>query len=331
MVIDKKTISRLLTGKINIICHHNADPDAICAAYVMLKIVQKVNSSSKVKIIYPDTASQLSEKVIAHFNIDASNKLYEKNPDTFIILDTGSLSQLEQFSDVIKSSKAEKIFIDHHTRDFEINSIATLYIHNERATSTCEIVYSIFKDLRLKLNQEIAEALLIGIAFDSKHFSIGTSETFRAVADLLDYGASIAILKELLMSKMNNSEKIARLKACNRMKIHREGNWILASSMVGSFQSSVARSFIGLGADVAIVTGDENGKFRASFRSTDEFYEKTNIHLGDDITKSLSAFIKGSGGGHSTAAGFNGEGNSEEFIIKTIDLLSHRIKLLDKA
>ena len=61
---------------------------------------------------------------------------------------------------------------------------------------------------------------------------------------------------------MDLSEKIARLKASQRMKVYRKGDWIIATAEVSSFQASVARGFLNLGADVAIIVGEKKGKIK---------------------------------------------------------------------
>jgi nanoRNase/pAp phosphatase (c-di-AMP/oligoRNAs hydrolase) len=85
--------------------------------------------------------------------------------------------------------------------------------------------------------------------------------------------------------------------------------WIIALSHVSAYQASAARALIDLGAHLAAVAGQKNGKIEMSLRCTREFNQITGIHLGKDIAKPLGEYLSGMGGGHATAAGVNGEGH----------------------
>ena len=248
-------------GKVSIICHHNADPDAIGAAYSLEKLIHELDHRAVTEILYPDSASQLSERIINHFKIEASTHPRIVDADTVVVVDTGSLIQLEILQSLLHINSV-KIFIDHHGFDPEIDKLATLYILDETAVASCEIVYDIWQTMEIEPPKDVAEALLLGIAFDSKHFSIGTSKTFRIVAHLLELGATLGGIREILQSTMDVSEKMARLKSAQRMILYRVEPWIIVTSNLGSFQPSAARGILNLGADVAIIAGNERKSLR---------------------------------------------------------------------
>ncbi len=316
-------------GKVTILCHHNADPDAIGAAYAIQRLIQMLEPDSTTEILYPDSASQLSEKIIAHFNIETSTFPKIAKADTVIVVDTGSISQLETLASLLQGSEV-RIFIDHHSKDAEVEKIASIYIEDEEAVAACEIVYDLWVSLGLEPPQEVAEILLLGIAFDSRHFQIGTPRTFRIVARLLELGASLRCMRDLLSTQMDQSEKIARLKATQRMAIVRVDQWIIATSNLGSFQPSSARGILSLGADVAAIAGNDKNELKASIRATEDFYQKTGIHLADDISKPLAEKYWGDGGGHKTAAGVNGQGEAKEFLIDFVELLTEKLEKLKR-
>ncbi|HIH88072.1 TPA: hypothetical protein HA344_02540 [Candidatus Bathyarchaeota archaeon] len=322
--MDVSALRDHLRGKISIICHHNADPDAIGAAYALARLIKLIDPKAATEIIYPDTASQLSEKIISRYNIEASNKPKIVGVDAIIVVDTGSLIQLESMRPLVEDANV-RIFIDHHGRDPEIERLATIYISDEDAIATCEIVADIWRDAGLEPPKEVAEILLLGMVFDSKHFGLGTPRLFRAAARLMDLGATLNGARELLQSSMDASERIARLKSAQRLNIYRAGPWLIATSNLSSFQASAARGVIGLGADVAILAGNDKEILKASLRSTEDFYAKTGIHLGDDVTKPLGDLFGGAGGGHPTAAGVNGVGDSEKFLAKSVEYLTKKI------
>ena len=208
--MDFTPLKPYLRGKVTIICHHNADPDAIGSAYALQKLITLLDPQSITEILYPDSASQLSDRIIAHLGIEASIHPRIVGADTIIAVDTGSIGQLENLSHLLQGSGA-RIFIDHHSRDAEIERVASVYLLDEDAMATCEIVYDIWQDMGIKMPKDVAEALLLGIAYDSKHFTHRHAETFRTVAGLLELGATMNGMRELLSSTMDPSEKLARL------------------------------------------------------------------------------------------------------------------------
>ena len=133
----------------------------------------------------------------------------------------------------------------------------------------------------------------------------------------------------MLSLPMDPSERIARLKACQRAKLMKIDDWIIALSHVSAFQASAARALISLGADLAVVAGQVDDAVRISLRCTNEFHEKTGIHLGRDIAKPLGDYLHGMGGGHSISAGVNGVGDVEAALKKCVRILREKIRGVD--
>lgn len=322
--MDISALQGQLHGKVSILCHHNADPDAICAAYAIQRLTKNIDPSAVTEILYPDSASQLSQKIIEKYSIDASRNPKIIFADTVVVVDVGSLIQLEGLLPLVKAGK-NRIFIDHHGRDSEIAALATTYIHDEGAIAACEIVSGIWDASGYTMPEEIANALLAGIVFDSKHLSIATPHLLRVVAWLMDQGGSLGGAWDMLQTSMDQSERIARLKSVQRMTLYRVDQWLVAASQLGSFQASAARGMTSLGADVSIIAGADKDVLKVSLRSTEEFHSKTRIHLGDDVAKPIAELYGGSGGGHATAAGVNGVGDPEEFLLKVATYLAEKI------
>jgi nanoRNase/pAp phosphatase (c-di-AMP/oligoRNAs hydrolase) len=241
------------------------------------------------------------------------------------MLDTNTTQQLGEWSERVKASKAALIVIDHHASHPETERIATLSVADENASSVCEIVYRLSKEAEVKLTPTEAKALFLGIAFDSRHFVLASSATFKAIADLIDTGVKAEETLSLLSLPMDPSERIARLKASRRSNLLRVNNWLVALSNVSAYQASAARAMIALGAHVAVVAGQRGEKIQISMRSSRDFYEKTGVHLGRDIAKPLGEYLKGMGGGHSVSAGVNGVGDVEGSLKRCVRLLKEKL------
>ena len=105
-------------------------------------------------------------------------------------------------------------------------------------------------------------------------------------------------------------QKTTFLKAAQRMKWRQDGKWLIAQSIVGSFESGSARLLIVLGADIALVaSGNKKGEMRISTRASNRI-----VSEGFNLTKILEEIAEingGSAGGHPGAAGYNGKGDPE--------------------
>jgi phosphoesterase RecJ-like protein len=317
-----KALKRLLSDRVLLFCHHNADPDSVCAAYAFKELAETVSPMVDVEIVLTEGVSSLSKRVIKAIGMKTIEETSFEGVDALIVIDASTLTQLGKWGEEILSADAPKVFIDHHAPHQDIVRLADVYIIDEKATSTCEVVYCLYRRFGLEPSTGAARALLVGIAYDSRHFAIGTAMTFRAVSELLEVVGDVGEVLGLLALEMNRSERIARLKAAQRVRIHDLEGWTMATSQVNSFQASAARGLISLGADVVVVAGGGRGFIKASLRSTDEFYRETSIHLGRDISASLGEEFGGAGSGHPTAAGINVKGKPRSLLQRAVELLS---------
>jgi phosphoesterase RecJ-like protein len=308
-----------------LLCHHNADPDAICSAYALSGLMKKRRPQITVEIGAAQGVSRLSKHILQYLPIKVETEPYIERADLIVFLDTNTIQQLNNLAEKVKASKAPIIVIDHHAAHPETEKIAKLCITDENASSTCEIIYNFYKQTNTKIEEKEAKALFIGIAFDTRHFVLANSTTLKIIAELVETGLNAQEALTMLSLPMDFSERVARLKACRRAKLFKIGEWIIALSHVSAYQASAARAIIDLGAHVAVVAGQKNENLEISLRCVKEFYEKTGIHLGRDIAKPLGEFLHGMGGGHATAAGVNGVGELEAGLKRCLKLLKEKI------
>jgi len=320
-----KTIDELNAQHILLLCHHNADPDAVCSAYALSNLIKKHKPQTKVEIGAAQGISRLTKHLLKSLPITVQTSPNVEKADLIILLDTNTIQQLDNLAEKVKTSKAPIIVVDHHAAHPETEKTAKLCITDESASSTCEIIYNFYKQTNTKIEENEAKALFLGIAFDTRHFVLANSSTLKTIAELIDTGINAQEALTLLSLPMDFSERVARLKACRRVKLFKTGEWIIALSHVSAYQASAARAIIDLGAHVAAVAGQKNENLEISLRCTKDFHEKTGIHLGKDIAKPLGEYLQGMGGGHSTAAGVNGVGEIEAGLKRCLKLLKERI------
>ncbi len=309
-----------------LLCHINADPDAICAALAMSQLLQRLRPGLRMEIAAPHGPSRLSKFLLQSLPAKLTTQPSIEDSDVIVLLDTNTIQQLGEWSERVKSSRAALVVIDHHASHPETEHLATLSVADEKASSACEIVYRLFKEAGVDLTEVEAKALFLGIAFDTRHFVLASSGTFKVVADLIDAGVKAEETLSLLSLPMEPSERIARLKASKRTRLLRINEWLIAFSNVSAYQASAARALISLGAHVAVVAGQKDEKIQISMRANRDFHEKTGVHLGRDIAKPLGEYLRGMGGGHSVSAGVNGVGDVEASLKRCLIILKEKLK-----
>jgi len=308
-----------------LLCHVNADPDAVCAAFAFSQLLRRLKPALSVEIAAAQGPSRLSKPLLSRLSAKLTSQPRIEEADLIVLLDTNTVQQLGEWSERVKKSKAALIVIDHHASHPQTESLATLSVADEKASSTCEIVYRLYKEAQVDLAPIEAQALFLGIAFDTRHFVLASSATFQVIADLVQVGVKAQETLSLLSLPMDTSERIARLKASKRLKLVKVNEWLIAFSNVSAYQASAARALISLGAHVAVVAGQKGDKIQVSLRATQDFCEKTSVHLGRDVAKPLGEYLQGMGGGHAMSAGVNGAGDVEASLKRSLRLLKEKL------
>jgi nanoRNase/pAp phosphatase (c-di-AMP/oligoRNAs hydrolase) len=315
------------SSQILILGHQNADPDAICSMVAFKFLYQSIKPDG-IAILACNDISRLGNQVLNLLASDVNiSQTTVDDYDLIALLDTNSRYQLGPgFEDLLKNP-SRTVIIDHHEHNPNIHELSENTLINPDKSSTCEIMFNLFQDLNIPLDEQTANLLLAGLIFDTRRFFYADEHTLSVASLLIQAGADYQKCVRALIIKQDRSERIARLKAAGRLKIHDIDGWIIVTSKVGAFEASACRSIIDLGADVAIVGGSpSNGVVRISSRSTKEFHSKTGVSLGKDIMEVIGQIIDGEGGGHSNAAGANGKKNLEKALKRSVDLIRDVIR-----
>jgi nanoRNase/pAp phosphatase (c-di-AMP/oligoRNAs hydrolase) len=314
-----------VSRRVLIVGHQNADPDAVCSAYLLSRALKHMNRRLIVTAVSPDGVSKVSARVLSRLSFKVDDSAQPDDFDAIFTVDTNTLQQLGSLHQSVRNSDKPLIVIDHHAIHPETRARADLLISDDKATSACEVVLELCKATRLRLTKKDALAAFLGVAYETGHFAIATTRSLKLAYKLLEVGVDGTEALKLIRVPMDSSERIARLKSARRMNWDIIGGWLVASTAVGSFHASVARSLIGLGAHLAIVGGERQDRLTLSFRSTSEFFAGTEFHLGRDLAAILGETMGGAGGGHSTAAGATVQGKVDDAIKKSVELFRSHI------
>ncbi|MGQ9788151.1 MAG: DHH family phosphoesterase [Candidatus Hadarchaeaceae archaeon] len=307
--------------RIVVICHRNADPDAVASAVVLAEALSALGA--QVKAAAADDLAAISEAVLTGFNrkIELSPEL---NFDLAIFVDTSSFGHLGRYGENLKNSGIPFAVVDHHKPVEEIKKLANFYYVREDITSESELIYRILVEMGVNLTPEQASLLLAGVISDTGHFRFANPDTFTTVEGLLRSGADYHRVLELLRPPTDLSRRVAMLKAAGRSELQRINGRLIVFSDLGSFEGDAAGMLVRIGADVAFVGSEEKGEFRISGRASPEFLRETGVHLGV-IMEELGKQFNGSGGGHAGAASVRGEGQLEEVKKQIVKMLQRTL------
>lgn len=316
-----KTIQNLNPSSILISTHTRADPDGVCGTIALKNLIKELHIKSNIDIIV-DSCTFITKKIIDDFNLDIkiTKEIKDFNPDLIILVDVGNIEIIGNVKELILRN-IPFIIIDHHSK-MENTPNAKFNIIKENYPSTIEVIYEIFKHFNVKIDKELAKFMILGIVYDTQHLLLASNKTFQIMNDLISKGVDYNNIIGLLRYPMSKSEKIARLKAGARLKIYDLDDWVCAFSHLSSYEASACRGLLNLGADLAVVTSIKKHELRTSLRSTQEFFEITQISLTDICEELLNKLNESklsnfSCGGHSTAAGINGK-SKQKYLIENL-------------
>ena len=235
-----------------------------------------------------------------------------------IVLDSNDLGRLED-------QRAHKALdfakIDHHIDTFTFKEGPEVI--DDKATSTCELIYRFAKENNFEIDLIAASALYLGMMTDTGRFQFANNfvQMFDIVSDLCKLGVD-----PILLNKTNNMvpEKTLAIKAFiyTHTNIRNDGIvYVFASKKdrekidVTSAQICANTSLISYVVNHPIwfiCSETDNGGLQAEIRSSMYDVQKIAVHFG--------------GGGHTFAAGFTVKEYSEELIQELIDLCVKAIK-----
>jgi len=313
-ILKEKQIS-----SVGIFTHHNADPDAFASAIALKTLLHNYFPHLEITL-FSSSISSLTNNLYALTEEKFKNEIDQNDLEAIFICDTNNLIQIGNIPlEEYVISETPFFIIDHHSYHEFTDKVVLAIV--KQVSSTAEILTEIFSELNINIEKNIATMLLAGILYDSRRFRYISNATFSLVQYLINKGGDYEKALSILHSPMSVSEKMARIKGVTRAKVSKINSDICTVSYVGSFESSVARSLIVLGSDIAaVIAKSSEDEVRISLRCSRDFANKNKINLGN-LANKLSNKLGGSGGGHLTAAGIN--------VVETKNLPTKKEDLID--
>jgi len=155
--------------KFIITAHETPDGDALGSEYAMLLALRKLGKTAR--ILNADPAPQKFAFVAASGEFEVLLRTEQIPKDIaeygLFILDVNDIKNIGQVATLILPRVKEYFIVDHH--DSETVQLSKNHIE-QNASSTCEILYILFREMQLELDLPIARALYMGILYDTGSF-----------------------------------------------------------------------------------------------------------------------------------------------------------------
>lgn len=223
-----------------------------------------------------------------------------KDIEVLIVLDTSAWAQLGPMGDVLRSTTAKKIIIDHHVSGDDLGAEP---FKDTTAEATGRLVVLLAEHLGVKLTPEMATPLFAAIATDTGWFRFASTkpETLRAAAQLMEAGAKPfelynSLYEQDTLARINLiGRTLARAQAeLNGRLVHtsiRQEDFRATGAVASDTEDIINMTLAVGGTQVAVILVElATGGVKVSFRSRGQL----------DCTRVAEKF---GGGGHKAAAG----------------------------
>ena len=178
--------------------HIGPDPDSIASQIALREAIRQTFPDKKVYAVGISVA-----KFKIYGLLDRIDDSLLTNP-LLIVVDTPNSGRIDgvsidRYKNIVK--------IDHHPYEEEF---ATIDYTDEKAVSTCEMLYRLINNTSLKMNELVARNLYMGIVSDSDRFLLSstTAETFQIASELVrNYNLDVGTLYNYLFERPLNEVK----------------------------------------------------------------------------------------------------------------------------
>jgi len=331
---DSKSLQDLLDKRpiITIIPHTSPDGDAIGSTLGLYHFLK--NQGHDVQVIaptdFPDFLKWMPEadQILIYPNQESRAEQRIADSSLIFTLDFNNLLRAKPLTPFLQKALATFVMIDHHQQP---DTYATITYSDEKASSTCELIYNTIVSLGSQeaINQTIATCLYTGIMTDTGgfRFSMTSPQTHRVAAVLLEKGANCA----QIASEVLDSYSIDRLQLLGTvldgltyLKEYKTAYMSVSSKILKqfNFRKGDTEGFVNYGlrikeAELAVIfiENEEDNLIKISFRS------KTTLDVN------LLARMYFNGGGHINAAGGSMSISLEDTIAYFLEVLPKFLSL----
>lgn len=282
--------SQLLLSKNNIliITHTNPDGDTLCSAAALCSALRRAGKRAN---LFRNPA--VTTKYMPHVEKYFAPKSFK--PKYIVSVDVATE---KMFADGFDG--AIDLCIDHHPTN---SHYAKKELVCPDKAACGEIVLAVIKEMCGGITQEEADLLYIAVTTDTGCFQYlnTNAATFRAAAELLEYGADNGMVNVKFFRKVSRARLKLEGMIYSNMGFYREGK--IAVAIITKEMLRQAGAGEEDCDDLAGLAGRAEGtSVNITIRERDNGSSKVSVRTGRDVSSSDICAVFG-GGGHAMAAG----------------------------
>ena len=215
------------------------------------------------------------------------------------------------------------VHLDHH---IGVKGLGTINLIDEKASSTCEILYNVLEKMGTPLPKECREAIYVGIMTDTGNFRYNNStpRAHKIIAKIVENDLIIDEIYKRVYENTGFHRVVIHGTAMARAQQHCQGKLVASWLSLEDFSKSGASEVDSdgcirnlsciKGIEAAILFKEmEDGKVKISFRSTGKI----------DVRQISQSF---GGGGHKLAAGAQHDGPLNTAIDQVVNAVCNKIE-----
>ncbi len=301
---------------VGIFTHINPDGDAMGSAFSLKAVLEGMGKPAEV--FY----SGAVEPCLLELVVGASESAETVDGcDLLIALDCAAADRLGVWSDAFLCHK-NTAAIDHHITHIEFAGDTVV----GDISSTCELMYTLYREMEIEISLSAATNLYIGMATDTGNFKFSsvTGDTHRAVAELIDAGVDFPEISKKLFDTVSKEYLELKMRAAGNIKYYGNGEIAVLRLEKADFDESgisetEASSIVTLpvsveGVEVGVYIRHRMSEgYKVSLRSVSRV----------DVSEIASIF---GGGGHIRAAAYSvGETEIEDNADRLIKEIEKRL------
>ena len=295
-----------------ILTHAYPDGDTLGSGFALCLALQQIGKNARVITTNIPSKFTYLLKGVKEQDFEAQTII-----STDVAADSLLGSNMEKYAGRID------VCIDHHGS----NTITAKEKFVDRfAAATCEIVYKLFRRMKIKITEQIADCLYTGISTDTGCFRYTntTSETMRVAAQLMDFGCNTEYINKAMFETKSKTKIQIEHAVYDTMTYCADGRCAIIYTTLDMFKSldvgddemeglaSIPRQIEGVLMGITM-REKEGGFFKISVRT----------NCGINASEFCSQF---GGGGHPAAAGCTIEGTLDEVRNKLIEAAEKVLK-----
>jgi len=313
-------------SRVGVFSHIRPDGDCI-GSQVALSIWLQKNGIDVVAFNDDDISANLIW-LTDYFPVKKATKENTEDCDLFIVVDGNAPHRFGSYEDWQKENRRPVFMIDHHPNpedEFDLT------ISVDDASSTCELIYNLYKEHDIdQIDEDVAKALYTGLITDtgSLQFDSVKPETMDAAAELLRRGN---FKPNLVAERVFSNQTLPQLQLLSLSLSTVElfaNNQIAVMTVTKEMLDETGTTNADTGGFVNYPLSITGIKAAVLLKDLDDDGVKMSLRSKSDVDVNVWARELG-GGGHKKAAGAWHAGPLKKAIKETVQIGSKQIQKLE--